>query len=384
MRPRQESEVGRYAAQQAVLRWDDEATVVADYFLCYSQGVQFRLWHARWLDAGPPTGLWDTPLGPADFEQAQLTVTLSDGRAATSVGWRTSHDSLRFVGEGPALSMLSSGGGVQVGRRYVIWLWPLPPPGPLHIDFQWPTQGFPPCQGTVDATVLRRCARESIALAPTRATDERTGPRSAPPARARGSAPQPLRGPNPDPLGTPPHGVLGAVVDIRAVLVRDSRGAVVVDGFVCYPDSVMFQLTVVRNDAPYGLLTGEVWRLRGGSAPEHDLRFTVLFSDGRSATSIVFGSSRRSDRGGPESEPVLRPCGSLQMTFTEGEVRRRNQPYRLSPLPPRGTLTFAIAWPSVGLAEHRAVVNSDVLGRAAHKARRFWTDPPPEDDHINT
>ena len=66
-------------------------------------------------------------------------------------------------------SLVATGGGSSGGREYTVsldgmWLWPLPPEGPLEIVMQWPAEGIPESRVVLDGGALRARAAESRKL----------------------------------------------------------------------------------------------------------------------------------------------------------------------------------------------------------------------------
>ena len=65
-----------------------------------------------------------------------------------------------------AHSLIAAGGGGSGGPDYTVnldgmWLWPLPPEGPLEIVMQWPGEGIPESRVVLDGGALRARAAES-------------------------------------------------------------------------------------------------------------------------------------------------------------------------------------------------------------------------------
>ncbi len=63
-------------------------------------------------------------------------------------------------------SIFATGGGGGGSNRFaryedVIWLWPLPPEGPLEVVAQWPEQGIPESRVVLDGGALRSVATQA-------------------------------------------------------------------------------------------------------------------------------------------------------------------------------------------------------------------------------
>jgi len=97
-------------------------------------------------------------------------VELSDGRRVTTLddsawvempdgvdpaGWEPGHPVLEAVSQ-PAVF-------AQSWSRDV-WLWPLPPPGPLRVVCAWPDQEISETSTTIDTTQLRSAAAQAARL----------------------------------------------------------------------------------------------------------------------------------------------------------------------------------------------------------------------------
>ena len=70
--------------------------------------------------------------------------------------------------EGPLLVPSGGGGGSSGMGRVTMnpgyWLWPLPPPGPLHVFVEWPALDVALAQVELDAEPLVEAARRSQEL----------------------------------------------------------------------------------------------------------------------------------------------------------------------------------------------------------------------------
>lgn len=94
-------------------------------------------------------------------ELLRIGVQFSDGRKATNV--REHHD--LSEPDGPVMN--SGGGGGGGGEWHQsIWVWPLPPPGPLVVACEWPDGGIPLTRHELDAQVILDAAGRAQALFP--------------------------------------------------------------------------------------------------------------------------------------------------------------------------------------------------------------------------
>ncbi len=175
----------------------------------------------------------------------------------------------------------------------------------------------------------------------------------------------------------PPHGVLPGVVALDLVLAETSDHVVAITRLSAYPTGLGFDLVVMARtyDGADPLLFGrhergrrKAWDATGALDPD-ELRYGVLFSDGRKATSV----GRRPP--GPPDERGERTI-TLQARGGGGSDRSWHQEAWIWPLPPPGPLTFVCEWPAVGIAETRVAVDASVVTEAAARARVVWPGPP--------
>jgi hypothetical protein len=161
----------------------------------------------------------------------------------------------------------------------------------------------------------------------------------APAADAAGPAP-----PAPPPAqARPPAGVLGQPATLQVVLVRTERLLVAATGFVAYPTGFEFTLTV-RQAGPTTT-----------PPPGPSLRVGLGYSPFRPD---------------PARAPVVTPLGG------SGDGHRFDLRHWVEPLPPRGRLTFELAWPDRGVAPTRVVVEGGPLVDAAARAQPIWPEGP--------
>jgi hypothetical protein len=103
-------------------------------------------------------------------DEPRFGVGFADGRKATTLQW----PSWRPGEDPPAEPVLArrSGGGGGLNFRYGLWLWPLPPEGPLELVVAWPAKGIEEARATIDAGPIRAAAARAVELWP----DERPLP----------------------------------------------------------------------------------------------------------------------------------------------------------------------------------------------------------------
>jgi hypothetical protein len=110
---------------------------------------------------------------PAPFLPAgglRWGVELADGRRVTTADdyepWSAQPDEWHpgWVPDRPVLQGL--GRPTRWGGAWSrdVWLWPLPPPGPLRMVCAWPDRGILETSTTVDAGPIRRAADQAVPL----------------------------------------------------------------------------------------------------------------------------------------------------------------------------------------------------------------------------
>ena len=139
-----------------VARTDTHAVLI-DNLLVYPTGFDFDLAVRR--RPGRPRDhrhrghLWG--------DELRLEVRFADGRSADNDPRRWPHPN----GDGPPDPpwLYQSTSGPDGGH---VWLWGLPPPGPLTFACQWATQQIPPSQAVLDAGLILAAAARATSLWP--------------------------------------------------------------------------------------------------------------------------------------------------------------------------------------------------------------------------
>jgi hypothetical protein len=135
----------------------DTHAVLIDGLLVYPTGFDFDLAvrrhprHPRHHRHRPH--LWD--------DQLWLEVRFADGRTADSGPGRWPQPSGDQLPDPPLLYQSTS--GPDGGH---VWLWGLPPPGPLTFACQWPAEQIPPSQADLDAELVLAAAARAQTLWP--------------------------------------------------------------------------------------------------------------------------------------------------------------------------------------------------------------------------
>jgi hypothetical protein len=162
MGPR-ENEVGVAGPLQLLLARTDEVAVTVQGGAAYSNGFEFRLvvrkrkFDPEFID---PFGFG--PRRSAGEELLRFGVQLADGRKATLHSRRPPDDADAAQ---PRLMQRGSSGG---GRTWDmgLWLWPLPPRGPLAFVCEWPSEGIPLTRAEIDANDIVEAAARVETLWP--------------------------------------------------------------------------------------------------------------------------------------------------------------------------------------------------------------------------
>jgi hypothetical protein len=158
------NELGVSVPLRVLLARTDIVAIALDSVVAYSAGVEFRLAgriRARTDQSEDHIGqrLFGRPrVGP---RQLLVGVQFADGR-------RTSSANPFFGDETPDGPVLMHQGGRSSHRAFDfgLWLWPLPPPGPLVFVCRWQEQGIEETRFEVDAGAILAAASGSEPLWP--------------------------------------------------------------------------------------------------------------------------------------------------------------------------------------------------------------------------
>lgn len=169
--------------------------------------------------------------------------------------------------------------------------------------------------------------------------------------------------PEPPPWMGPPPGWVGGWVPWHLVIMRNPDVYAVVTDVQAFPSGVLFTLlTRVRPGAlPSRAPMPDPPLLMSMGSTDGPL-FGVGFADGRKTA--VHAPLPTPGEGSPG--PVLSLCGG------GGGGGQERLDVWLWPLPPEGPLSFAAAWPALGLEETVTTVDATELVAAAGTAERLW------------
>lgn len=141
-----------------VLHRSDELIVALGQLLAYPTGLEFTLeFRMRRPREGPPPMAMHFGGGQ---EQFRFGVEFADGRRAIAGDHIRPGFDPRAQPEGPVLIPGGGGGGANRWDARM-WLWPLPPEGPLRFAIELPAAGVPETIVEVDAAPILAAALEA-------------------------------------------------------------------------------------------------------------------------------------------------------------------------------------------------------------------------------
>jgi hypothetical protein len=167
----------------------------------------------------------------------------------------------------------------------------------------------------------------------------------------------------------PPHNVLPGIAPVELIIARTDETAVAIAGIRAYPEGFGFTLSLrlrtvsTRESQQFPYLLDRV-AFEGDALPDEFLRFGVQFADGRKATNL--------DRPpyDPEGQAPDRPV--LHRHSGGGGGSAWDMEHWVWPLPQAGPFAFVCEWPSRGIAESRAEIDTGLILEAAGRAVTFW------------
>ena len=108
----------------------------------------------------------------------RLGLLWPDGRRVESTsGWHPGHDGSEAPGTDDFHIAMHGGGGGGISWSWQVWLWPLPPAGPVEVFCRWDDRGIPETATSVDLTAVVVAAADAEELwpLPELPVDEETG-----------------------------------------------------------------------------------------------------------------------------------------------------------------------------------------------------------------
>ena len=151
--------IGGYVTGPVLIGRSDGLVVAARQVLAYPAGVEAEMEaHAR---GSSPGGTPPGPLGLPGHPELRFRVRFADGRDAA----QDDETGLRS-GRGPMLvvsnSESSSGGpDDREDMRLTLWIWPLPPPGPVTVTCSWPRRGLQDASLVLDGDAIAAAASQA-------------------------------------------------------------------------------------------------------------------------------------------------------------------------------------------------------------------------------
>ena len=132
-----------------ILIQTDEVVVHVDRFAAYRTGLQFSVGLRFRESRTQPDGHELHPASPMELKQLRRTPSRQDGPPEIVLEGG-------FAFHGP------------LGWEAHMWLWPLPPPGPLTFVVAWPAGNIPETAQSIEAEQLLQVAARSVVLWPHR------------------------------------------------------------------------------------------------------------------------------------------------------------------------------------------------------------------------
>ena len=150
--------IGGYVTGPVPVARSGSLVIVARQVLAFPAGIEVEVEaHAR----GPLAGTVPVPADLAGHQPLQFHVRFADGRQAA----QDDEAGLRS-GRGPMLVItgcqVSSGGpDDREDVRLTVWIWPLPPPGPVTVTCSWPSRGLRAARLGLDGDAIQDAARQA-------------------------------------------------------------------------------------------------------------------------------------------------------------------------------------------------------------------------------
>jgi len=150
--------IGGYVTGPVVITHSGSLVIAARQVLAFLAGAEVEVEaHARGSRAGTAPVPADLPGHPP----LRFHVQFADGREAAQDDETGLHS-----GRGPMLvvtgSQISSGGPDDPEDvRLSLWIWPLPPPGPVTVTCSWPSRGLHDARLVLDGDAIQAAARRA-------------------------------------------------------------------------------------------------------------------------------------------------------------------------------------------------------------------------------
>ena len=147
--------IGGHVTGPVLIARSDRFVVAIRHVLAFPAGVEVEAEaHGRGAQHGPGDLAGDP--------QLRFRLFLADGREAVQ-----DDDAGLRNGLGPMLSVTgsegSSGGPDDDAHvRMSLWIWPLPPPGPVTMTCSWPDRGLHDARLVLDGDAIRAAAGQAV------------------------------------------------------------------------------------------------------------------------------------------------------------------------------------------------------------------------------
>jgi hypothetical protein len=152
--------IGGYVTGPVLIARSEQVVLAARQVLAFPAGIEVEVEaHGRGTRPGqaPPPDPRDLTGHPP----LRFRVQFGDGREAAQddeAGLRTGLGPMLIVGG----SEVSSGGpDDREDVRLTLWIWPLPPPGPVTVTCSWPGRGLHDAGLVLDAAAIRAAASKA-------------------------------------------------------------------------------------------------------------------------------------------------------------------------------------------------------------------------------
>jgi hypothetical protein len=150
-------------------------------------------------------------------------------------------------------------------------------------------------------------------------------------------------------------------VALDVLVWRDDARAVVLGGVRAFRDGFEFDVTALSRIPDVEVMSA-MRPHRAEGVPDDLLRIGIRYADGRTATNLDW------DRIGEQRDLGMWPRGG------EAGGSRARHTFRVSPLPPPGTVEFVFEWPAAGLPDTFVPVDAALIRDAAAACEPVWPD----------
>ena len=181
----------------------------------------------------------------------------------------------------------------------------------------------------------------------------------------------------------PPHDELPDVLSLGQFFHKSARMVMAAKSAEVFSSGCLIEIVwcvrrTSESDAAWNRVTRQclrgAYRLGADGGNSGALRFSVLFPDGRKATTAPL-QPRLFDATDPARGPVLMLAGSGG-SGNDDEAFSSSS-FWLWPLPLDGYTEIFAQWDDLGMEEESIRVNGEQLAKAAANIQKYWTSPRP-------